>query len=114
MAGAAVPEIGVVVACPSCGNEVMQKTMIPIKEPGSAEPNADGHAPPVVFGQPAPHVYVCVACAKLLINTAQTSDESTEPEGAEPERDEPEGDEPEGAEPEGADVAPAEAEIASN
>ena len=48
---APVEQVGVIVACPACGVDVMQKTMIPI-----------GVVDSVVS-------YVCVPCARKLIKT---------------------------------------------
>jgi DNA-directed RNA polymerase subunit RPC12/RpoP len=50
-----VEQTGVVVACPECGSQVMQKEMIPV---GSVE-SVDG----VVR-------YLCVPCARTLLKTA--------------------------------------------
>jgi hypothetical protein len=51
------PEVGVQVACPSCDQTVFQHGMIPIlAEDGSGVR------------------YVCRACARALIDTAQTGD----------------------------------------
>ena len=57
MAGDPGVEAGERVACPSCGNEVMQHSMIPILRDG-------------VQG------YVCVACARLLVAVGPESDRS--------------------------------------
>jgi predicted RNA-binding Zn-ribbon protein involved in translation (DUF1610 family) len=46
-----VEQTGVIVPCPSCGTDVMQKTMIPL-----------GVTDGVV-------AYACVACARKLIKT---------------------------------------------
>ena len=49
---AAVEQVGVIVACPSCGTEVLQKSMIPLSV-------RDG----VI-------AYACVPCARKLVATA--------------------------------------------
>ena len=61
-----VEQVGVVVACPVCGTEVLQKSMIPL-----------GVADGVVS-------YACVPCAKKLVRTgsAQDSGEGSEGESA--------------------------------
>ncbi len=59
MAGA-VTQSGAMVACPKCGNEVMQKSMIPVG---------------VVDGQVH---YLCVACSRLLLRTDIKTEEQTE------------------------------------
>jgi DNA-directed RNA polymerase subunit RPC12/RpoP len=48
---APVEQVGVIVACPSCGSDVLQKTMIPLS---------------VLDGVIA---YACVPCARKLITT---------------------------------------------
>ena len=52
---APVEQVGVVVACPSCATEVLQKTMIPL-----------GAVDGVVS-------YVCVSCARKLVTTGNAS-----------------------------------------
>ena len=54
MAGADVPEAGEHVNCPSCGNDVLQKAMIPILKDGQK-------------------AYVCVECARRLIPQTATT-----------------------------------------
>jgi len=54
MAGANVPEAGEQVPCPSCGQTVMQKAMIPIQKDDQKS-------------------YVCVECARRLIEPAVTT-----------------------------------------
>jgi DNA-directed RNA polymerase subunit RPC12/RpoP len=46
-----VPQSGALVACPTCGTEVMQKAMIPVGEVDRV-----------------PH-YVCIVCARKLVQT---------------------------------------------
>ncbi len=52
---APVEQIGVIVACPLCGTDVLQKTMIPLS---------------VLDGVIA---YACVPCARKLITTGSAS-----------------------------------------
>jgi DNA-directed RNA polymerase subunit RPC12/RpoP len=52
---APVEQVGVIVACPSCGTEVLQKTMIPLG---------------VVDGVIS---YACVPCARKLVTTGTAS-----------------------------------------
>ena len=52
---AAVEQVGVIVACPSCGSDVLQKSMIPL------------HAVDGVVS------YACVACARMLVTTGNIS-----------------------------------------
>ncbi len=48
---APVEQVGVIVACPACGTDVMQKTMIPL-----------GVTDGIIS-------YVCVPCARKLVMT---------------------------------------------
>ena len=59
MAGDPGVEAGVRAVCPSCGNEVMQHSMIPLLREG-----AQG--------------YVCVACARLLVAVDGTPSEAAD------------------------------------
>ena len=52
---AAVEQVGVIVPCPSCGTDVLQKSMIPL------------HAVDGVVS------YACVACARMLVTTRNVS-----------------------------------------
>ena len=53
---APVEQVGVIVACPACGTDVLQKTMIPLG---------------VVDGVIS---YVCVPCARKLVTTGNASE----------------------------------------
>lgn len=53
---APVEQVGVIIACPRCGNEVLQKSMIPL-----------GAVDRVIS-------YACVPCARLLVRTGTTSE----------------------------------------
>ncbi len=53
-----VAQSGALVKCPSCGIEVMQKAMIPV-----------GETPTEGDVKGVPH-YLCVACARQLIQTS--------------------------------------------
>ena len=76
MAGPAGPEAGVIVKCPSCGSDVMQKSMIPVLAAaldgavaeGEALAPAEGDAPAQVEGAvSSTHTYLCVACARTQV-----------------------------------------------
>jgi RNase P subunit RPR2 len=54
MAGSKVADIGVVVTCPGCGQEVMQKGMIPVLQAGERR-------------------YLCKECARALIPAEEPS-----------------------------------------
>ena len=53
---APVEQVGVIIACPLCGTDVLQKTMIPLG---------------VVDGLVS---YACVACARTLVATGAVSE----------------------------------------
>ena len=61
MAGA-VTQSGAMVACPKCGDEVMQKSMIPV---GVVDQQVH---------------YLCVPCSRLLLRTDLKTDIKTEEE----------------------------------
>ena len=61
MAGA-VTQSGAMVACPKCGDEVMQKSMIPV---GVVDQQVH---------------YLCVPCSRLLLRTDLTTDIKSEAE----------------------------------
>ena len=65
MAGA-VTQSGAMVACPGCGNEVMQKSMIPV---GVVDQQVH---------------YLCVACSRLLLKTDVKTEAETEAESKPP------------------------------
>jgi DNA-directed RNA polymerase subunit RPC12/RpoP len=53
---APVEQVGVIIACPSCGTDVLQKTMIPLG---------------VLDGAIS---YACIVCARQLVATAVVSE----------------------------------------
>ena len=55
-----VEQVGVIIACPLCGTEVLQKSMIPLSA-------TDG----VIS-------YACVPCAKKLVQTGNTNPVTSE------------------------------------
>ena len=61
-----VPDAGEEVPCPSCNQMVLQKAMIPIQQNGTKS-------------------YVCISCARKLIQTDEAGDEPATDADAEPE-----------------------------
>ena len=57
---APVEQVGVIIACPRCGTEVLQKSMIPL-----------GAVDTVIS-------YACVPCARLLVATGASADAASE------------------------------------
>jgi RNase P subunit RPR2 len=65
VAGSNVADVGVVVSCPGCGQEVMQKSMIPVLQAGERR-------------------YLCKECARALIPGADHEPPPPDPEPAVP------------------------------